>query len=286
MTYANAGVSDDACERKTARAIPRARHTAGAAAARAALRGTLGPRIHQRVARGRRRQANKATWADAFGRWRGLCGRYILRGVDAIDERFALTIPRPDLASRFNVAPGQLLPVIVEEDGERRVALMRWGLVPPWSKDGKGFINARSETAAEKPSFREPLARRRCLVPADGYYEWQAGPRGKTPYAIRFADGSLFAMAGIWSQRRGAEGAPEETFAILTTAANALTAPIHDRMPVILRQRDEGAWLTADDDAALQPLLIPYDPAVMTAFPVFRRVNTVRNDDCELVHPT
>jgi putative SOS response-associated peptidase YedK len=214
-----------------------------------------------------------------------MCGRYILRGVDELDERFAITIPRPDLAARYNVAPGQLLPVIVEEDGERRIELMRWGLVPPWSKDGKGFINARAETAAEKPSFREPLRKRRCLVPADGYYEWQAGPRGKTPHAIGLSDGGLFAMAGVWSHGRTSDGTPEDSFAVLTTAANTLTAPIHDRMPVILRPGDEKHWLNAADVAALQPLLAPYDPDAMVAYPVSARVNNIRNDDPSLAAP-
>ena len=214
-----------------------------------------------------------------------MCGRYILKGVDELDERFAITIPRPDLAARYNVAPGQLLTVIVEEDGERRIELMRWGLVPPWSKDGKGFINARAETAAEKPTFREPLRKRRCLVPADGYYEWQAGPRGKTPHAIGLNDGGLFAMAGVWSRGRTADGAPEDSFAILTTAANTLTAPIHDRMPVILRPGDETHWLNAPQVAALQPLLAPYDPAAMIVYPVSTRVNNIRNDDPSLAAP-
>jgi putative SOS response-associated peptidase YedK len=214
-----------------------------------------------------------------------MCGRYILRSVDKLDERFALTLPGPEFAQRFNVAPGQIVPVIVADGDERQAVLMRWGLTPPWSRDGKGFINARSETAADKPSFREPLARRRCLVPADGYYEWQAGPRGKTPHAIGLVDGARFAMAGIWTQSRGSDGTPEETFAILTTAANTLTAPIHQRMPVILRQSDEARWLAADADAAVQPLLVSYDPAAMMAYPVSSRVNNVRNDDPTLIAP-
>ena len=191
-------------------------------------------------------------------------------------------------APRYNIAPSQGILVVRAApdgvDGAREAAVLRWGLVPSWAKDpdiGNRMINARAETVAEKPSFRAAFRRRRCLVPATGFYEWQAANGPKTPYNIGMADGGLFAMAGLWEHWTAPDGAAVETCAILTTEANELLRPIHARMPVIVAPGDFDLWL--DPALAmpelLEPLLRPFDPAAMAAHPVSRHVNNVRNDD-------
>jgi putative SOS response-associated peptidase YedK len=169
---------------------------------------------------------------------------------------------------RFNVAPTQ--PIAVIRPGE--LVALRWGLVPSWSKDCKGFINARAETAAEKPTFRSAFKKRRCLIPADGFYEWQRTKAGKRPYFIRLRDGEPFAFAGLW------EG---ETSAILTTAANDLMRPIHDRMPVILASEDYERWLAEPDASVLRP----YAADAMMAYPVSTYVNNAKQEGSECIEP-
>ena len=152
-----------------------------------------------------------------------------------------------DLVPRYNIAPTQQVPVIrLRADASRELSLLRWGLVPSWAQDpsiGQRMINARAETVASKPSYRAAFRRRRCLVPADGYYEWQKAGRAKQPYYIRLRDEPLFAMAGLWEQWHDTGGELWETFAIITTEANQATRAIHDRMPVILSQQDYAQWL-------------------------------------------
>ncbi|MFC4358927.1 SOS response-associated peptidase [Halobium salinum] len=231
-----------------------------------------------------------------------MCGRYTLFTPQAeLEERFGATPERP-LEPRYNCAPGQALPVITD-DAPDTMQLFEWGLVPTWAetKSDAGFINARSETVREKRSFAEAFERRRCLVPADGFYEWTETDSGKQPYRVAFEDDRPFAMAGIWERWHpkarqsglaefGQGGAddpdPEstvvETFAVLTTEPNATVSGLHDRMAVVLAPDEEDAWLDADPDAA-GALLDPYPDDAMHAYPVSTRVNSPRNDDPSLV---
>lgn len=221
-----------------------------------------------------------------------MCGRYTLQNVDEISERFQARQLRFELASVYNVAPSQELPVVVEEaNGERAIKPMQWGLLPRWQIVGHGGsvapINARSETVAAKPMFRELIRRRRCLVPASGFYEWQAGPHRKQPHFIGVKDQPLFAFAGLYDEFAPAGSAPVASYAILTTRANALLAPIHDRMPVILRPEDERLWLdrTVEGIDELEPLFLPRPSSDLVAYPVATTVNDVRRDGPELIKP-
>ncbi len=174
-----------------------------------------------------------------------MCGRFVIElSPDLVTKFFGLT-EVPDLPPRYNVAPTQPVPVIREAaDGSRRLSLMRWGLVPAWAKEpGEGLINARCETVNEKPSFRQAFRQRRCIIPASGFYEWSKVDGRKVPYYVRMADGAPMPFAGLWEAWRSPEGQVLETCAILTTAANATVAPIHDRMPVILHPDEFGLWL-------------------------------------------
>jgi putative SOS response-associated peptidase YedK len=191
----------------------------------------------------------------------------------------------PALAPRYNIAPTQPIAVVGVQPstGRRGLAAIAWGLVPRTSKGGeRGFINARAETAWEKAAFREAFARRRCLVPATGFYEWQkldASSRRRQPWLIRLATGRVFAFAGLWEPPPAAGGSP--TCAILTTEPNDLARPIHDRMPVILDPADYERWLdpTATLPGEVRPLLRSYPAELMTAFPVTTAVNDARFDD-------
>jgi putative SOS response-associated peptidase YedK len=217
-----------------------------------------------------------------------MCGRYRLgAGRKAFLKYFNAN--RDDLAwtARYNIAPTQSVPTIRQNAHEpkRELALMRWGLIPYWSKDasiGSKLINARCETVSTKPAFKEPLRRRRCLVPADGFYEWQRlNSKSKQPYCFMLADDSVFAFAGVWDRWRDAKGVTVETCAILTTTPNALTVDVHDRMPVILRPEDHDMWLDPGmvRTEEIVSLLKPYAADAMKRFPVSSRVNSVDNDD-------
>jgi putative SOS response-associated peptidase YedK len=209
-----------------------------------------------------------------------MCGRFSLfTPARVLAEVFDLA-GFPELAPRYNIAPTQ--PVLAVRAGAtgREAALLRWGLIPPWSKDPKQApINARSETAADKPTFRHALRKRRCLIPASGFYEWAALGRRKQPYCFRPRDEGLFAFAGLWERWQGPDG-PVESCAILTTEANDLTRPVHDRMPVILPERHFGAWLDpqVQDAGQLVPLLRPYPADAIRAYPVGPLVGNPRND--------
>ncbi|CAO3446113.1 hypothetical protein [Azospirillum argentinense] len=194
----------------------------------------------------------------------------------------------PNLQPRWNVAPTQPVPAVRREEDGRHLVTLRWGLVPFWADDpsiGARLINARGETLAEKPSFREAFRKRRCLVPVDGFYEWKAVGKRKQGYAIRRRDRAPFAFAGLWERWNGPKGGPApaeplETLTIVTTTANAVLKPLHERMPVILDEADWDLWL---DPAAplpvLEGLLKPAPDALLEARPVGPRVNNVRNDD-------
>lgn len=220
-----------------------------------------------------------------------MCGRYTLTApVEVLMEEFGITGRLPEITPRYNVAPGQSVAAVVEGgDGGRRLEMLKWGLVPSWAKDpgiGNRMINARSETAAEKPSFRKAMKDRRCLILADGFYEWRKVAGGKQPYHIRMEDGRPFAFAGLWEEwDRGEE--PIRSCTILTTGANDLVSEVHDRMPVILPQEHRELWLDPDqhDPSVLLSLLAPYSPDAMTAYPVSRAVNRPSNDSPALVEP-
>lgn len=192
---------------------------------------------------------------------------------------------------RFNVAPTQPLLVVVADAGQRVIDTYRWGLIPSWAKDmeiGQKMINARAETVREKPSFRAPFKRQRCIVPADAFYEWQRAETTKVPHAIRRTDGKPLAFAGLWSSWYNRQtDVTIRSAAIITTEANELMQSIHDRMPVILTEETWEHWLDPefDDGDALQGLLQPCPSEWLEAYPVSRAVNSVRNDGPELLAP-
>ena len=196
-----------------------------------------------------------------------------------------------DWEPRYNIAPTQPVPVVRRGyTGTFRASLMRWGLIPSWAADpaiGARTVNARSETVASKPSFRESLQMRRCLVPADGFYEWQRGARGKQPFCFEVGDGEIFAFAGLWDSWRGPDGQAIETCTILTTTPNDLLAGVHDRMPVILAPEHRDRWLDLSlrDAATAVTLLNPFASKLMRRYPVSMRVNLVANDDPECSAP-
>jgi len=214
-----------------------------------------------------------------------MCGRYTLfTDPDRLAERFQAELPADGLRPRYNAAPTQHLPVILNGAGPRRIERLQWGLIPFWAKDpgiGSRMINARAETVAEKPAFRAAFRKRRCLVPADGFYEWRKEPGGsKTPMRFTRADGAPFAFAGLWETWDAPDGSPLRTFTIITGLPNELVAPVHDRMPAILLPEHEAIWLDDDAEPAIwQDILRPYPSAAMTVAAASRRVNAVSNDD-------
>lgn len=221
-----------------------------------------------------------------------MCGRFTLTHPDQ-DLALQFDLPEiPDLQPRYNIAPTQPVAAVrvAPESAVRELALLHWGLIPFWAKDpkiGSRMINARSETAAEKPAFRAAFRRRRCLVVADGFYEWQKLNGGKQPFYIRLHDGKPFAFAGLWEHWEGPDGAVIESCTLLTTEPNDVIRPLHNRMPVILQARDYDLWLDPEVQQAeqLQPLLGPYLPGGMEAYPVSRWVNSPRNDDPRCIEP-
>lgn len=220
-----------------------------------------------------------------------MCGRFAqYSDPDAIARHFDVETdlqPEP----RYNVAPTQpVLAVRLREGGQRELTRLRWGLIPFWSNGPNNrysMINARAETVASKPAYRAAFARRRCLIPADAFYEWQPGRNAKTPYAIRRKDQQLFAMAGLWEHWEGEDGSVIQSCTIIVTESNALLAPIHDRMPVILDPSDYGTWLgpPSADQGRMQALLKPANPTGWEAFPISRSVNKPSNDSPELLEP-
>lgn len=218
-----------------------------------------------------------------------MCGRYVLYGpVSRYEEHFQVH-GWPCGPDRYNIAPSASVPIILQApDGQRAVDLLRWGLVPNWAKDqtiGAKLNNARSETAAEKPSFRSAFRRRRCLVPASGFYEWQPVAGRKQPWYISLKDGAPMAMGGLWeSWTDPASGEILRTFCVLTTGPNEVMAPIHDRMPVILPPEAWATWLSpAADLAEISAMTSPAAAAEMQAWPVSRKVSSAREDGPELI---
>jgi putative SOS response-associated peptidase YedK len=179
------------------------------------------------------------------------------------------------------------MPVITRVGDSNQVEVMSWGLIPAWSREPRGFINARSETAATKPSFRKAFRTQRCIVPASGFFEWKKTGSGKLPYLLKLKGEGLFGMAGLYDTWTAPDGQPIKTYTILTCGPNALTAQIHDRMPCILRPEEEDYWLMPEsrDSARLQRLLEPYPAEQMEAVMVSRAVNDPANDSPELIKP-
>jgi putative SOS response-associated peptidase YedK len=220
-----------------------------------------------------------------------MCGRFrIAKKKEILEEAFEVddAADDGDWAPRYNVAPGQEIAVVRQDatNPVRLLSRMRWGLIPSWAKDpGAGFkmINARSETAADMPAFREPLRSRRCLIPADGFYEWKREGKEKLPFCFTLVDEAVFAFAGLWDEWKGPQGQMIATCSILTTTPNRLLQDIHDRMPVMLERDAYDVWLDPGFRRVeeLQPLLKPYPAEAMRRYRVSQRVNQVKNDDPE-----
>jgi putative SOS response-associated peptidase YedK len=220
-----------------------------------------------------------------------MCGRYSLTTpAEAVRRVFGYP-ERPNLMPRANIAPTQEVAAVrLGEDGARHFVTLRWGLIPSWAKDAaiaSKMINARGETVAEKPAFRAAFRARRCLIPADGFYEWKTEGGAKQPYRIARADRAPFAFAGLWERwEKAPDGVPMETSTIITTDANETLQAIHHRMPVILDAADFAAWLDPAARASdLQGLLRPFPSQDLVAYRVSRRVNAVANDDLSLIEP-
>lgn len=222
-----------------------------------------------------------------------MCGRYALYGpTSRLREQFGASIDElpPNFGPRYNASPLQMLPVVRQRpNGDRVVHLLRWGLIPSWSKDetiGTKLINAREETLAGKPSFRAAYKARRCIIPACGFFEWKATEEGKQPYYIHPADGRLFGFAGLWERWSPAEGSAIDTFTVITTAANDAIRPLHDRMPVILAPQDYSTWLArATEPDRLRALIGARPVTPVSLFPVSRAVGNVKNDSPDLIVP-
>ena len=218
-----------------------------------------------------------------------MCGRYsLISDLTALQSRFDFETPVNDHAPRFNIAPTQSVLAVRWEDGHNVAEHMRWGLIPSWAKDmsiGNRAINARAETLAERPMFRAALRRRRCLILADGFYEWAGTGKARQPMRILLTTGEPFAFAGLWETWTNPEGEMVNSCTIITTTPNDVMRPIHDRMPVILPQEHEVAWLNPknNDSAAVREMLVPYPPDTMHAYRVSTLVNSPANDTPDVV---
>ncbi len=221
-----------------------------------------------------------------------MCGRFTQAQIAELDREVFKLLSVPRLPPRYNVAPTQDVAV-VREGGRgkgRSVDLVRWGLIPAWAKDptiGSRLINARAETLAVKPAFESAFRYRRCLIPSDGFYEWEKTPRGKQPHYIRMRDGRVFAYAGLWERWEDPGHDPIETCTIITTDANELVAPIHDRMPAIVRPERYDEWLDPAhrDPRSLRPLLTAYPAEEMASHPVSTYVNRPEHDGPACIEP-
>lgn len=219
-----------------------------------------------------------------------MCGRFTLTADrEQLEERFSFQATSLAVTPHYNIAPSQPVLAVIGAE-ERRGGFLRWGLIPSWAKDpsiGDRMINARAETAAEKPSFRRALQKRRCLVLADGFYEWKKEGKSKTPMYIRLQSHQPFGFAGLWETWQSPDGAKIHSCTILTTEPNALMAPIHHRMPVILSREGEAVWLdrAVETPEQLLPLLAPYPAEAMEAYAVSTAVNSPRNDTPGCIAP-
>lgn len=219
-----------------------------------------------------------------------MCGRFTVTNPDKLPRRFNVQQPELPLTPRYNVAPTQVLPVVLREgkSEKNQIELLKWGLIPFWSKEpkaGYSTINARAEGIEDKPAYRKPIRSQRCLIPADGFYEWQKTGTGKQPFYIHLKSAELFGFAGLYDIYRDKQGNELKTFTIITTTANDVVEPIHDRMPVILRPEDEDEWLNTEitDPFQVTRLLKPFPANLMEAYPVSKLVNMVANDTPEIL---
>ena len=218
-----------------------------------------------------------------------MCGRFtITKNKDEIAERFEIHIDPAMFSKTYNAAPSQTLPIITNTAPEQ-ASFHKWGLILHWAKDesnGNKLINARGETIAEKPSFRDAAEKRRCLVITDGFYEWQRSGGEKQPYRITLADESLFTFAGLWESWSAPDERDVRTFTIITTEPNGLMKPIHKRMPVMLTPENERVWISDEPLEKVLYLLKPYDEKEMNAYPVSSRVNSPKNNDISILNIT
>lgn len=221
-----------------------------------------------------------------------VCGRYSLfTDYTVLINRFNIeetAVDEDEYTPSYNVAPSQQIIAVINDGHKNRLGTLRWGLIPPWAKDekiGSKMINARSETVAEKPSFRKAFKKKRCLVVADSFYEWQRKDDGKIPMRIKLRNGEPFAFAALWESWKAPDGKTVNTCSILTTEANPLMKSIHDRMPVILTKEEEGIWLdpNMEDAETLKALLKPYKADEMEAYRVSEEVNSPKNNKPELI---
>jgi len=219
-----------------------------------------------------------------------MCGRYCISSAPEAIRRLFRYAEQPNFPPRYNVAPTQPMPIVRLVEGERRFALVRWGLIPAWVKDPKDvglLINARGESVNDKPAFRYAMKRRRCLFPADGFYEWKTDARGKRAYFARRPGGGPLAFAGLWETWTGPNGEEMDTAAIVTTQANAALAQVHHRAPVIVAPEQFDLWLDSSkvDEKAATALIAPAPEGTMEVYEVSPAVNRVANDSPELIEP-
>jgi putative SOS response-associated peptidase YedK len=219
-----------------------------------------------------------------------MCGRFTLTvDEDTILIRFnSIKVIDIEHKKRYNIAPTQSVLAIVNDGEQNRLGRLRWGLIPSWAKDmkiGYKMINARAETLAEKPAFKHAFRRQRCIIPADGFYEWKQSGKEKQPFRIKLKSDEVFGFAGLWDRWQSPDGTVIHTCTIVTTQANDLLADLHHRMPVILRKEDEKLWLDrkVEDPHVLQDLLQPYPADEMEVYPVSSQVNSAKYDDPSLI---
>lgn len=219
-----------------------------------------------------------------------MCGRFSLaRRLEELEQYFEFVTELDSLDRRYNIAPTQSSPVIAFQDGVNVLKMMRWGLIPHWAQDekiGYKMINARAEGIEKKPSFKVPFRKKRCLVIADGFYEWdKRGKKAKVPYRFTLKSGDPFAFAGLWDSWRNPEGKGLETFTIITTDANELITPLHNRMPVMLHPEDYPKWINPEGGNLdeLKALLVPFPPNKMIGYEVSTVVNSPKNDSTQCI---
>ena len=214
-----------------------------------------------------------------------MCGRFTLKTPERVKFDALNTYDPDDLVPRYNIAPSQNVLTILERNSEREATFLRWGLIPFWSKEPKGFINARAETVEQKPAFNESFQRRRCLIPADGFYEWERNGKISQPYYFQMKDQAPFAFAGIWDRWKS-DGDWITSCAIVTTKANELLATVHHRMPVIVPPESHDLWLNEESRSTdLKEILMPFPASEMTSHAVSRDVNDTKTDGEHLLQP-
>jgi putative SOS response-associated peptidase YedK len=219
-----------------------------------------------------------------------MCGRYVITSTPDVIRAFFRHEGQADFPARYNIAPTQPVPIVRMEAGKRRFTLVRWGFVPAWVRDPREFsllVNARGETVLDKPAFRNAMRRRRCLFPADGFYEWRTDRAGKRPYFVRPCRGGPIAFAGLWEVWMGPDGEEVETACIITTTANRALAPIHDRMPVVIPPEAFDLWLDCAhvDAATAAALIVPAPENLFEAYEISPAINRAANDSPSLIEP-